>query len=138
LEWPINATTEAALGVPRLADLRVYHHYDALDVLDGNIAYFDFDAAERNDPRNAGRYLVDGGKLIIHMPGQQSINTDAPTNGILTIYGVDYRRQEVLRLPRPAGLPAISFGGFDWRRQRKKLLSQLTVSERPPRDGLSV
>jgi len=71
------------------------------------------------------------------MPGQQSINTDAPTNGILTIYGVDYRRQEVLRLPRPAGLPAISFGGFDWRRQRKKLLSQLTVSERPPAGAVS-
>ena len=111
MEWPINATTEAALGVPRLADLRVYHHYDALDVPDGNIAYFDFDAAERNDPRNAGRYLVDGGKLIIHMPGQQSINTDAPTNGILTIYGVDYRRQQVPIIRNPCAVLAPRNGG---------------------------
>jgi hypothetical protein len=47
------------------ADGRVDRHYNGLDVPGGNVAYFDFDAAERSDPRNSGRYMVDGGKLII-------------------------------------------------------------------------
>jgi hypothetical protein len=75
------------------ADGRVYRHYDQLNVPGGNIAYFDFDAAERNDLRNSGRYLINGGKLIIRIEGQQPIITDAPRDGVLTIYGVAYTRQ---------------------------------------------
>jgi|ERR1700760_3050177 hypothetical protein len=43
--------------------------------------------AERGDPRNSGRYMVDGGKLVILMPARQPIVTDARSNGFLTIYG---------------------------------------------------
>jgi hypothetical protein len=86
-------TVSATLFYLFSADGRVYRHYDALDVPGGNVAYFDFDAAERSDPRNSGHYMLDGGKLIIVMPTQRPIVTDAPSNAVLTIYGVAYTRQ---------------------------------------------
>jgi len=90
----VGTYTTNALHVYALsADGRVYRHYDALDVPGGNVAHFDFDAAERSDPRNSGRYMVDGGQLVIAMPGQQPIAASAPSYGVLTINGVDYTRQ---------------------------------------------
>jgi hypothetical protein len=86
-------TTSAPLFYLFSAEGRLYRHYDGLNVPGGNIASFDFDMAERSDPRNSGRYTVDGGKLIIVMPEQQPIITDVPVNGVLTIYGVAYTRQ---------------------------------------------
>jgi hypothetical protein len=88
-------TTRALLFYLFSADGRVYRHYDALDVPGGNIAHFDFDTAERNDRENSGRYTVDGGKLIIRMEGQQpeTIVTDTPREGRLTINAVHYERQ---------------------------------------------
>jgi hypothetical protein len=77
------------------ADGRVYCHYDQLEVPGGNIARFDFDGAERNDPPNSGRYTVDGDKLIIRMGGNapRTIVTDVPRNGSVTINSYLYKRQ---------------------------------------------
>ena len=76
------------------ADGRVYRAYDFLNVPE-DIADFDFDTAERNDRENSGRYTVDGGKLVIRMAGQQpeTIVTDAPRDGRVTINEVVYERQ---------------------------------------------
>jgi hypothetical protein len=77
------------------ADGRVYRAYDRLEVPRGAISRFDFDAAERRDPMNSGRYTVDNGKLIIKMHGspQETIATDAPKGGKVTINAVTYDRQ---------------------------------------------
>jgi hypothetical protein len=77
------------------ADGRVYCAYDKLEVPGGNVARFDFDAAERRDPTNSGRYTVDGDKLIIQMGGAapQTIVTGVPRDGMVTINTVLYKRQ---------------------------------------------
>jgi hypothetical protein len=77
------------------ADGRVYRAYDRLEVPRGAISRFDFDAAERRDPMNSGRYTVDNGKLIMKMHGspQETIATDAPRGGKVTINTVTYERQ---------------------------------------------
>jgi len=77
------------------ADGRVYRAYDRLEVPRGAISRFDFDAAERRDPMNSGRYTVDNGKLIVKMHGspQETIATDAPRGGKVTINTVTYERQ---------------------------------------------
>lgn len=73
------------------ANGRVYRAYDQLNAPGGR---FDFDAAERHDPQNSGRYTVDKGKLIIKMKGDnEPIVTDVPKGGTLTIYGVGYAKQ---------------------------------------------
>jgi len=70
---------------------RVYRAYDKLEAPGGR---FDFDAAERRDPRNSGSYTVDGGKLVIKMRGEnEPIVTDPPKDGVLTIYQVAYKKQ---------------------------------------------
>jgi hypothetical protein len=77
------------------ADGRVYCAYDKLEVPGGDVGRFDFDAAERRDPDNSGRYTVDGGKLYIKM-GRDHLETmivPLPTNGSLTINTVVYTRQ---------------------------------------------
>ena len=77
------------------ADGRVYRAYDKLDVPGGAIARFDFDAAERNDPENSGRYTVDNGKLIIKMQGRSTdlMVTDVPREGVVTINTIVYQRK---------------------------------------------
>lgn len=77
------------------ADGRVYRAYDQLPVPGGDITRFDFDAASRRDPRNSGRYTVDDGKLIIRMGGNvpESITSELPTGGLVTISSVLYKRQ---------------------------------------------
>jgi hypothetical protein len=73
------------------ANGRVYRAYDKLEAPGGR---FDFDAAERRDPPNSGRYTVDGGKLVIKMRGDsEAIVTDPPKDGVLVIYQVAYRKQ---------------------------------------------
>jgi hypothetical protein len=73
------------------ANGRVYRAYDKLEAPGGR---FDFDAAERRDPQNSGRYTVDKGKLVIRMKGDnQPIVTDVPKGGKLTIYDVGYQKQ---------------------------------------------
>lgn len=76
-------------------DGRVYCAYDKLDVPGGNPARFDFDAAERRDASNSGRYTVDGNKLIIHMGGNtaHTIVTAVPRDGMVTIDSIHYKRQ---------------------------------------------
>jgi hypothetical protein len=77
------------------ADGRVYRAYDKLDLPGSDAAHFDFDAAERRDPGNSGRYTIDEGKLLIHMggPAPESIVTDLPRDGTVTINTVVYKRQ---------------------------------------------
>ncbi len=76
------------------ADGRVYRRYDFPPVAAADIASFDFDAAEQSDQPNAGRYTIDGGRLIIRMGDQQpDIVTDPPRDGALTINAVTYHRQ---------------------------------------------
>jgi hypothetical protein len=77
------------------ADGRVYRAYDKLEVPGGEISRFNFDAAERSDPDNSGRYTVDDGKLFIQMGHnqQETIVVPLSTNGSLTINTVVYTRQ---------------------------------------------
>jgi len=77
------------------ADGRIFRAYDKVNLPGGNIAMFDFDSAQRADPMNVGRYTVDGGKLIIEMEttNRETIVTDVPQGGVLSIYSVAYRRQ---------------------------------------------
>ena len=73
------------------ANGRVYRAYDQLNAAGGK---FDFDAAERRDPQNSGRYTVDKGKLVIRMKGDsEPIVTNPPRDGVLTIYDVAYKKQ---------------------------------------------
>ena len=76
-------------------DGRVYRAYNRLDVPGGDIARFDFVAAEQVDPENSGRFTVEGDKLVIQMggPSPQSIIADLPRNGTITIEAVTYTRQ---------------------------------------------
>jgi hypothetical protein len=73
------------------ANGRVYRAYDSLQAPGGR---FDFDAAERRDPQNSGRYTVDKGKLVIKMKGDnEAIVTEVPKGGTLSIFGVGYTKQ---------------------------------------------
>jgi hypothetical protein len=73
-------------------DGRVYRAYDKLEAPGGR---FDFDAAERRDATNAGRYTVDGGKLVITLNREspEKIVTEVPKDGRLVIYSIPYQRQ---------------------------------------------
>lgn len=73
-------------------DGHVYRAYDKLETPGGR---FDFDAAERRDAMNSGRYTVDGGKLRITMnrPQPESIVADLPKDGALVIHDVSYKKQ---------------------------------------------
>lgn len=75
------------------ADGRVYRAYDSLAAPGGR---FDFDAAERRDASNSGRYTVDHGKLVITMKGEEreTLVADVPKDGALVINGIPYQLQK--------------------------------------------
>ena len=77
------------------ADGRVYRAYDELSVPGGDITRFDFDAAQRADPVNSGRYTLKGNQLHIQMGGQppETITAAAPQGNRVTINTVLYVRQ---------------------------------------------
>jgi hypothetical protein len=92
----LTGRSETALHFYLLsADGRVFRAYDKVGLPGGNIGMFDFDSAQRADPMNVGRYTVDGGKLIIQMETatRETIVTEVPQGGVLSIYSVAYRRQ---------------------------------------------
>jgi hypothetical protein len=74
---------------------RVYRAYDNLPVPGGDPDRFDFDAAERADPRNSGRYTVKGNQLIIRIGEQppETITVAAPQDNRVTIDSVLYIRK---------------------------------------------
>jgi hypothetical protein len=74
---------------------RVYRAYDILTVPGGDPNRFDFNAAERADPGNSGRYAVNGNQLIIRIGGQQpeTISVPLPVSNRVTIDSVLYIRQ---------------------------------------------
>jgi hypothetical protein len=76
-------------------DGRVYRAYDDLKVPGGDPARFDFDAAQRSDPVNSGRYTVEGERLVIAIGGQppETISTAVPKGNSVTIQTVLYVRQ---------------------------------------------
>ena len=78
------------------ADGQVYRAYDQILAPAGDIARFDFNAAQRRDPRNSGRYVLTGGTIRIQMgEGQppEIITAPAPRDGMVTINTVRYVRQ---------------------------------------------
>ena len=93
----LTRRSESALHFYLLSpdDGRVYRAYDRMDLPGGNVGMFDFDSAERRDPTNVGRYTVDGAKLVIQMENsnRETIVTEVPQGGVLSIYAVAYRRQ---------------------------------------------
>ncbi len=76
-------------------DGRVYRAYDELPVPGGDPRQFDFDAAERADPVNSGRYAVRGRQLVIEFQGQppETIVAAVPRGGRLKIGTTGYQRQ---------------------------------------------
>jgi hypothetical protein len=77
------------------ADGRVYRKYDDLTVPGGDPNRFDFDAAERADSVNSGRYSLDGNRVRIQMgrQGSEIINITLPENGSFKIGNAEYTRQ---------------------------------------------
>jgi len=75
---------------------RVYRAYDQILAPGGDIARFDFNAAQRRDPANSGRYVLAGGKIRIQMGDGQTpevITAPAPRDGMVTINSVRYVRR---------------------------------------------
>ena len=77
------------------ADGRVYRAYDDLKVPGGDPGRFDFDAAQRADPGNSGRYTVEGERLHILMGEQppETITAALPKGNGVTIQTVLYVKQ---------------------------------------------
>jgi hypothetical protein len=75
---------------------QVYRAYDQILAPAGDIARFDFNAAQRRDPGNSGRYVLSGGSIRIQMGGGQTpeiITAPAPRDGMITINTVRYVRR---------------------------------------------
>ena len=77
------------------ADGRVYRAYDQLSVPRGDVSRFNFDAAQRADPVNSGRYTLTGNQLRILMGDKppETITTPAPKENRVVIDTVVYLRQ---------------------------------------------
>ena len=77
------------------ADGRVYCAYDELPLPGGDVGRFDFEAAQRADPVNSGRYSVKGNRLLIQMGTQppRTITTAVPRGDRVIIDAVEYMRQ---------------------------------------------
>lgn len=77
------------------ADGRVYRHYDELKVPANDPARFDFDAAERADPVNSGRYAVRGDSIFLRLGPAEHRELVATrfSRGTISIAGTSYARQ---------------------------------------------
>jgi hypothetical protein len=75
---------------------RVYRAYDQIQAPGGDVSRFDFDAAQRADPVNSGRYTIKSNQLHIQFIGQppETISVPAPQGGRVTIDTVLYIRQQ--------------------------------------------
>jgi hypothetical protein len=74
------------------ADGRVYRAYDQI----ADASRFDFDAAQRADPGNSGRYTVKDGKLYLQIgPPEkpENITTTVPQGGRVNISEILYTRK---------------------------------------------
>jgi hypothetical protein len=75
---------------------QVYRAYDQILAPAGDIARFDFAAAQRRDPGNTGRYVLTGHNIRIQMSSGQApevITAPAPRDGQVVIGTVRYVRQ---------------------------------------------
>lgn len=78
------------------ADGRVYRHYDELEVPGRDPARFDFAAAEREDPVNAGRYTIKGDSIFVRLgPADrpERFALRVPNGPSLSIGAVRFTRQ---------------------------------------------
>jgi hypothetical protein len=78
------------------ADGRVHRAYDGINVPGGDVRRFDFDAAQRADPVNSGRYAIRGNELYIRMGEGQTpeiITVPKPQGGRVTINTREYTKQ---------------------------------------------
>ena len=78
------------------ADGRVYRHYDELKVPGKDPARFDFNAAEREDPVNSGRYTIKGDSVFVRLgPAErpERIALRVPRGNAISIGSVSYTRQ---------------------------------------------
>lgn len=77
------------------ADGRVYRAFDMLAIPGGDVRRFDFDAAQRADPGNSGRYSIKGNAMTIQIGGQppETILVAVPKDNRVTIDTVLYIRQ---------------------------------------------
>jgi len=77
------------------ADGRVYRGFDLARIPGGDVSRFDYEAAQRDDPDNTGRYTVQGEELRIRMGRQlEETMTAAMSRGNrLVINNVGYLRQ---------------------------------------------
>ena len=78
------------------ADGRVYRHYDELKVPGKDPARFDFSAAEREDPVNAGRYTVRGDSVFVRVgPAErpERFALRVPRGNTISIGSVRFTRQ---------------------------------------------
>jgi hypothetical protein len=75
---------------------RVYRAYELPSVPGGDLRRFDYDAAQRSDPDNSGRYTVQGGKLVMRMGGSQpeTITASLPRGDRLLINSIIYNREK--------------------------------------------
>jgi hypothetical protein len=75
---------------------RVYRTYEAPSAPGGDLRRFDYDAAQRYDPDNSGRYTVQGGKLVMRMGGSQpeTITASLPKGDRLLINSIIYNREK--------------------------------------------
>ncbi len=91
--WGNFYTRMSAHYILLSADGRMYHTFNKPEVND--VARFDFAAAERADPGNAGRYSIDGRKLVIEIIGglRETFTTEVPSGGRLLFNGAAYERQ---------------------------------------------
>jgi hypothetical protein len=97
----LNGPVGSGTHVPALhfylfsADGGVYRAYDEIRAPGGDIRRFDFDAAQRADPVNAGRYTVTNNQLRIRFAGEppETIVTDLPRDNRVTINTVAYTKQ---------------------------------------------
>jgi len=103
-KFTVNLALGPGYGSPKLAlhyylfsaDGRVYRRYDFPPVASAAAArHFDFDAAQRQDPGNSGRFAVRGNELYIKMdgPNADEITTTITDADSIELDSVRYTRK---------------------------------------------